>query len=112
MALNMMALQPFSGAEAFFHYLRVVQLMKEFLLHIIQSLLLIRVRFEFLPTINVNVTVFCDVIPCGLVDTDVSGKRSTSLSNMISRQYYSAVTYWERVSPGLSVVFTKSLIKS
>jgi hypothetical protein len=104
----MMALKTFSGAEAFFQHLRVVQLMKKFFLHIIQSLLLIRVRFEFLPTINVNDTVFCDVITCGLVDTDVSGKHSTSLSNTISRQYYAAVTYWERVS----VVFIKSLLKS
>jgi hypothetical protein len=70
----MMALNPFSGAEAFFQQLRVVQLMKTFFLHIIQSLLLITVRFEFFPAINVNVTVFCDVIPCGLVDTDVSKK--------------------------------------
>jgi hypothetical protein len=31
MALNMMALKPFSEAEAFFQHLRVVQLMKKFL---------------------------------------------------------------------------------
>jgi len=29
----MMALKPFSGTEAFFHHLRVVQLMKKLLAH-------------------------------------------------------------------------------
>jgi hypothetical protein len=69
----------------------VVQLMKNFFLHVNQSLLLTRARFGFLPTINVNVSVFCDVILCGLVDTDVSGKYSTSLSDMISRLHCSYI---------------------
>jgi len=61
---------------------------------------------------NVSVTVFCDVIPCGLVDIDVLGKNSASLSNMISRKYYTAVTYRESISPSLIVVSLKSLLKS
>lgn len=72
LTLNVVAIKSFNVAEAFFQNLTVIQLMKKsFSLHSPKAALP-KIRFEFLPTIKVNITVFWDVLPCCLVDTHVS----------------------------------------